>query len=181
MASQQTCLQPVLLSCHGSALAHFKVKSAFYCYLLVFKYCISDEIKKLEMVSSELVPSGIQLLSTKDIDAFEFDCQALTTMDDGRIIYAIGARIFCETADRQGWSKLYDSPAGKAVVSLCYKDKSLYFVETLWAAGNLEHAVLIIKNVFNVEKGDKLDVSEIFTFTHYEDEDGSYDPPTLST
>ena len=64
---------------------------------------------------------------------------------------------------------------------MCYHDKNLYFVETLWAAGNLEHAVLIIKNVFNVEKGDKLDVSEIFTFTHYEDEDGNYDPPTLST
>ena len=149
--------------------------------LLFNKYCISDEIKKLEIANSGLLSSEIQHVSTKDIDKFEAGFPVLTTTEDGRIIYANGYTIFLEPADGKDWLKLYDAPEGKAIVSICYNNKNLFLVEVVNEAGSVEHAVLCIKNIFDEEKRKELDVSEVFPFTHYEDEFGSYDPPKVST
>ena len=133
------------------------------------------------MANSGLISSGIQHVSSKDIEKFDFGFPVLSTTEDGRIIYAMGYTIFLEPADGKDWLKLYDAPEGKAVVSLSYKNGNLYVVEAVFEAGSVEHAVLCIKNIFDVEKQNELDISEVFPFTHYEDEFGNYDPPTVST
>ena len=142
--------------------------------------CRVDEIMKLETLDSHLTSGGIHLLSSKDVDTDSFDFPGLSATEDGRIIYVCGHEVFIESADKKNWLKLYQDPGRKVLVSICYDAGNLYFVETLITPGGVDHAVLCIKNILDMDKRDKLEVSEIFPFTHHEEQDGNYDPPNMS-
>ena len=134
----------------------------------------------METLDTRLTSGGIHLLSSKDVDTDSFDFPGLSATEDGRIIYVCGHEVFIESADKKNWLKLYQDPGRKVLVSICYDAGNLYFVETLITPGGVDHAVLCIKNILDMDKRDKLEVSEIFPFTHHEEQDGNYYPPNIS-
>ena len=134
----------------------------------------------METLDTRLTSGGIHFLSSKDVDTSSFGFPGLSATEDGRIIYVCGHEVFMESADKKNWLKLYEAPGRKVVVSISYDGGNLYLVETHSITGVADHAVLCIKNILDMEKWDKLEVSGIFPFTHYEDEDGYYDPPNIS-